>query len=212
MNRYTNLTGKELSELTDEQVKRYIDIEIIYNQIIPMEKPTITKPCEPTVEQTVVAYEFAGMIFESQEDAAKVATMTRFETTYINNMYNYKYLSKSNDFYGVKTVKFYSKENLMVLKDEIEHYNTLTNKYDNDWKEYNDYEKEISSIKNNVWSAINEAKDNIKKVKSMASTYEKYLDLSEGDKDIAWNFLKASLVKQNSSDEFIQQIKDAIDN
>ena len=63
-------------------------------------------------------------------------------------------------------------------------------KYDKEDEAYESYIEKISAIRDEVWSAVAEARRHARAVKVAINTLKHYKDLADGDEKIAENFFR----------------------
>lgn len=198
MKKLEDYTNKELSLLTDEEVTNLIDIECMRAGVplsitpkpILKEVPTIKNP-------TTEIYMVDNYYFMDKEEADSLADLLTSIKSRVTTDYNYnaggsdyKYYKEYNTVTNVKNTLCYSKEeyidlqNVLKLKNDIENYNK---------ESINNYNKSMSErneIVNIVWNAIRNAQDEMRKINEALNIYKKYIELSDGNEEIAQNFFK----------------------
>ena len=198
MKKLENYTNKELSILTDEEITNLIDIECmsagvplsIASKPILKEVPEINNP-------TTEIYVVDNYNFTDKEEASKLADLLTSAKSRVTTDYNYnaggsncKYYKEYTPTINVKNVFCYSKEeyndlqNVLKLKNDIENYNKES--IDN----YNESMSERNEIVNTVWDAIRNAQNEMRKINEALNIYKKYIELSDGNEEIAQNFFK----------------------
>ncbi len=191
LKRFTSLSPKELSELTDEQVDNYIDLEIAFSGIKMLNPPVYKDISKFDIEKSVEAYSCRGKIFKKEEDAVTFSKMEVVEESYDYNIDSaYKWLKSENQYsdVGVKTLKYYNKEDVTSIGVTLKK-NKNTEQNNSDLKyEWNDYQKEISDIKTEIYDAISDAKKYYSDLDKAKEDYDRYLRLSGDDVKIAKNF------------------------
>jgi hypothetical protein len=207
MKRYYDLSKQELNDLSNEDIQRYIDIEIAYAGIIPVRNPEQPAIFKPSIEPKEVAYEVHGNLFKNADDAMTFSKMDKLSAEYNWSKAgsDYKWLEPKTDYDGgVKTVKFYKKEDIASIVEELTASRKAKELYDADLKEYNKYCEKISTIQTSIIDAIREARYFFSDVKAAKSLYDKYIKLADGNVETATNFIKdAYKDKQEILDELL---------
>lgn len=193
MRRYTDLTKKELAELSQEELDRFIELELAYAGITPVMCPVKPVIKEIALDASEVAYEVFGVLFKNQEDALVVSQMEvlREDYDYYGAGYAYKYL-KLNDNNAVKTEKYYKKEEVLAVKDVLKGNRLLEEEYDKQKKSYDAFLKDTEAIRDSVREAVTAAHTFFQRVAAMKLQYQRYLTLAEGDEKIARNFFDSA--------------------
>lgn len=193
MKRFNDYSKKELAAFLDEEVERLIDIEVAFAGIKPVSNPTLKEESVIDIEPTETAYDVNGLLFMNELDALAVEKFPRFtaEYDYSRTGTEYKWLKPEPDYSnGVRAIKYYTKEQVDKVRDII-----IANKKISEYnkeivKEYNDFRESISSIREDVWGAVYEAKSFLRKLDQASATYQKHLSLADGDTKIAENFFR----------------------
>ena len=193
MRRYTDLTKKELAELSQEELDRFIELELAYAGVTPVMYPVKPMIKEIALDMSEVAYEVFGVLFKNQEDALTVSKMEVFreDYDYYGAGYNYKYL-KLNDNNGVKAEKYYKKEEVLAIKDVLKGNRLLEEEYGKQKKMYDAFLKDTEAIRDSVREAVTAAHTFFQRVAAMKLQYQRYLTLAEGDEKIARNFFDSA--------------------
>lgn len=190
MKRYTDLTKDELADLTDEDLQRYIDIEIAYAGITPVIEPVPVPDFDPGIKPKVKAYEVCGIVVKDIKDAQTIAGMKTYSADYdyYGSGSNYKYLTERYNRDEIKTIYFYEKDDVTRIKaqlkdrkDTVDHYNEMKG----DWDKY---QEKTSSCRSEVMTAYREAVHYQRRVEHGKQQYERYLKLAEGETSIANRF------------------------
>lgn len=198
MKKLEDYTNEELSVLTYPEIENLIDVECM-RAGVPlsiMPKPVL-KEVPEIKEPTTEIYMVDNYYFTDKSEADQLATLlssveSRVTTDYNYNVggSNYKFYKKYDTTTSVKKAYYYSKEeyydllDVLKSKKDIEDYNRdITN-------EYNDAISERRDTVNMVWDAINDAKYEMEKISEALDIYSKYVELSDGDEDIAKKFFR----------------------
>jgi len=191
MKRYTELTQEELVLLKEEDVERFIEIEIASEGIMPVACPEVPSLESEGITRTEVAYEVGGLLFKKEDDAIAVSGMEQFSSTYdyLVGGYDYKWLDPVLE----KTVTkkhFYRQTDVARIKDVLQRNAEKHKIYE---KQKNEYDKFLSStgkIRDAVYAAWRDALDLQQQFNDAKNIFEKYCNLADGDKEIAAGFFK----------------------
>jgi hypothetical protein len=154
--RYYDYTREELANLSQEQIKTLIDIEVAFNGIIPCTEPI--KPSDITVPiaKTVEAYAVHGAYYLSKEDALTVAGLPTYRSNYdYSTGYDYQYLVPNSS--DISTQKFYNEEDIQRYRMQLQAQKKTTAEYEADLKEWKKYSSQTENIYKEVHDAIENA-------------------------------------------------------
>jgi len=190
MQRIDELHHDGLVALTDEQVERFIDIEIANRGIMPVEQPV-----PPSLETVGIvkddkAFEVAGIIVRTREEAEAILKMDvlREEHNYQTG-YEYRWLVPNTDK-EIAEVGFYRQEEVVRLQDALCDIERKNDDYSSRKRQYDKFLEETGSIRNSVWGIVNEARELQAEIDLAQKTYQHHLDLAEGDPKIAGKFFR----------------------
>jgi hypothetical protein len=189
MKRFSEMTPEELVALTDDQVRRLIEIEIAFAAIKPVEVPV-----EPTLEAagitaSVIGYKIGELIYLDEKHARTVAALPGMKEKYAYDIsYKHLWLEPADD--KVEKVAFYRQEDVMRIGAALKENERRRNVYDKQKGDYDTYLRKTTEISSAVWDAVREAKDRIDKIEAGKRAYQKYLGLADGDMVIADKFFK----------------------
>ena len=222
MKRIYELDETELLALSDEDVKKYVDYECALEGV-PMLPPSPgIKPSKDAPAPDAQVYSIAGFLTLDAEHAARILAALEsgklFTESYANNDYGTKFLeSIAGDSYHspkIESRRIHSPEQWDRIKDVQSEFVTKLKA----WEKVNsDYDKALSErkkISDNVWDKINEARDHSYERDSLRREFVRYLELAEGNHQIALNFLKK--VKDLSDfpelvEEFCPQVEEGVE-
>jgi len=215
MKRYNEMTPEELVALTEDQVRRLIDIEVAFAAIKPAEAPQ-----EPTLETegitaSIVGYKVGDMIFALEADAQIVAALPAMKSAYSYNIsYNYCWLERAD--HKVEKVAFYRQDDVLRIARVLEENERKRSAYNREKSDYDTFLRKITNISDGVWSAVGEAKKYQREIEAGKRAYQKYLSLADGDHKVASNFFRDAfkdeeeLVKTVMASEYVDSVQCAL--
>lgn len=211
MKRYEDYTKEELNALTQEQVLKIIDIECAFEGK-PFVPDIPDMPDVPVFKPDKVAYECAGYAFEQIEDAQKLYTTIielnpkRKDTNYSSGQTTYTL--KTDSYYApkVEKIEIYSNEYLLQIKEQKKKSDEAMKRYNLELEEYKKIVDTRADISKMVWKGVNEAQNYFYVQNKRISEFKRYLNLSEGNVEIAWNFITAAYPKIEDDFENIKNI------
>lgn len=187
MKRYTDLTTEELSELTSDEIQRFIDIEVAHAGIQIVSKPLPLEATFPKLESNVTAYSVKGVVVKTMEDAQVIQNLTIYSEKYEWPNYTHKFLKEVTES-DISIKQFYTQEQVKQVATQAEAYKKAEEAYKEANKVYCEYQQQIDSFKTEVMDAISEARNVMYRRQQAQAAYDRYLDLADGSKEIAKKF------------------------
>jgi hypothetical protein len=201
MKRLEDHTDEELVSLSQQQIQDLIDLECAHEGIplLPEmpKKPEIKKP-----EPDLTLYEVPDACFQNQEDANRVIDLMNSLPRMHQEYYGKGYV-KSKELETIRMKKEFSEEARIRTKAQTASANEAENRYEKEKKTYDDIANQRKDVIDKVTEAVNEAFYEFRKISQYKKQYTRYLQLSEGEKDIALNFMRAA---HPGEDEFIDKM------
>lgn len=198
MKRYNELSTHELTQLSNEEIEKYIKIECAYNGVRMLPDPPVA-PEKPLVKQDKTMYEIFHNIFtESMEEAIRIhEVLSSCKLYYIEGSWDTSNLvipeepiSKDSYYYpNMNTIVVFSRDSYEANKEALKEYNEKKSEYEKLKEQYDEIYDEYSKIRKEVLDKINEARKTVDKMAMYSRTYSEYLELAGGIPDIAVNFL-----------------------
>lgn len=198
MKRIYDLTEAELLSLTDEDVMRYIDYECALEGV-PMLPPVPGAcPVKVTPAPDANVFEVAGFLTMDSTHATRILDAFNsgelYKESYPGSDYGTKYLTPmSNDQYSkpkIETKTVHSAEQWDKIKDSHQAFVGEKAAWDKINKTYQEALKGRSSISEDVWQQIRDAREHSYDRERLREEFGRYLVLAEGNKQIALNFLE----------------------
>ncbi len=189
MKRYSDLTHEELIVLKDEDIERYIDIEIAHEGIMPVACPEIPGLADEGIIQSEAAYDVGGLLLKNEEDAIKVSLMGQVRSAYDYNCggYNYMWLDPVLERSVVKKM-FYKQSDVVRIQEVLQKNEAKRKEYQNKKSKYDKFLKETGQIRDAVYSVYHEALRLEEEFKEAEKVLAKYKDLAGGDEKVAMTF------------------------
>lgn len=198
MKRLEDYTNEELSVLTELEIENLIDVECMAEGVPLSITPKPVLKELPKIEDPINAvYKVDDYYFTDKSEADQLATLLSSVTSRVTTDYNYnisgsdyRYYKKYESPVDIKKNFYYSKEeynelmDILKSKKDIEEYNRIAQK---------EYEASVSGRRetvNSVIDAINNAKYEMRKINEAIDIYKKYIELSDGEEEIAKKFFR----------------------
>jgi flagellar hook-basal body complex protein FliE len=189
-------TNEDLSVLTEVEIENLIDVECMKAGVsLSIAPKPVLKEVPEIKEPTTEIFQVDNYYFTDSNESAQLAAVLSSMTSRVSLDYNYNSGSSNNKYYkkyetstDIKKSRAYSKEeyneltDLLKARKDIEDYNREVT------KEYNDSLSGRREVVNEVWDAIRDAQNEMRKINEALNIYKKYVELSDGDEDIAKKF------------------------
>jgi len=215
MKRYNEMTPEELVALTDEQIRRLIEIEVAFAAIKPVEIPI-----EPTLEAAgitagVIGYKIGESVFLDEKDALAVQALPVLKEAYAYNIsYSHRWLEPAE--HKVEKIAFYRQEDVLRIGAALKENEQRRTAYKDQKRQYEAFLEKTTDISNKIWGAVREAKEALDKIEAAKRAYRKYLELADGDHEIAVKFFRDAfkdeeeLIKATLVTEYVENVQIAL--
>jgi hypothetical protein len=199
MNRYWNFSERERSELTGDNVRALLSVEMMEKGVLKVEPPVLME-LQPCDVPTVAAYEVLYHGEYSSDHSSGFAFATAGEADSFIALH--PLLIDTRWEYG--STKFLVPcQEMKIQKIELPNEVAMTNKAvilkankaakEANEKSQSQYHKDMKSVEDatkGVWDDWHECREKAARCKKVADTRAEYVTLSGGDKAIAEEFLK----------------------
>lgn len=187
---YWDLSEKERAALTDEQFKKYCQIELMEAgcAVLP-DKPLdlILPPMEPL--KTKVWFEVGGLLFGSMEDANTVIGMRPYEKEWVSGLGYDKH--KAVPVTSIpKQIVCVDAEEASLRAAELEERRAKEQEHSKQVSEWNKLNQEVKSTLEAIHDDRLTIREKMYRYESIVSSLREYQELAGGDMEIARNFLK----------------------
>jgi len=201
MKRLEGYTNEELRILTQAQIETLVDLECAHEGIpllpeVPVKKE-VNKP-----QPDLTLYLVPSVYFKNKEGANQIIELMNSMPRMGDKYYNYGYVN-IEECVTLSEVKVFSEDAKLRTKSQTEAAKEIENQYESAKKEYDKIAEQRSDIINRINGAVGDAFDEYRKMEKYKKQYARYLQLAEGEKDIALNFMKAA---HPNEDEYIEEI------
>lgn len=214
LKRYVDYSNKELAAMSDSDISKLIDIECMVNGVTPL----VAEPAqierievsEPDVQ--VFHVEAQDCLFTDMEEAKVVADLinnckSRVTTSYDYDIgYEYKYIKRENKLATIDTEFQFSKEVFDQCKGSIMSNKKIDSKNKELVQELRNHNSEFNGLRDSVINAYNSAVFERAKYLNAKKVYMSYLDISDGDEDVAKKFFK-----ETEFSEYLEEIIEDVD-
>jgi hypothetical protein len=215
MKRVSEMNDAELLLLTDEEISKLVDYECALEGVPMLPPAPGPAPVKDAPDADVSVFGIAGIYTMDADHASRILAALNlgqlFSTSYIGSDYNNQYLVPiTKDTYDrpkIETNNIHSPEQWDKIKDAAAQYNLKKAEWDRVAKVYNDALKDRDSITKEVYQFVEEARDrNYEQVRAR-DEFTRYLELADGNKKVAMNFLlKVKTSLEREFPELVQEL------
>lgn len=193
MSYFDGMTDEQISALTDEQVTKTINLACA-EQGIPVFLDDLGGPPKPEVSPDREFFKVGNWIVDTREDASAilgaVLASTRRKTGYDFYRDGQELQAKIDESEEkIETVKLFTPEQFTRHQATIKGHAVRTAA----WKTQNEARTKAaekrSSVCMEVWSVVDEARARIRDAARLESLFLKYVELADGNRDVARKFL-----------------------
>jgi hypothetical protein len=198
MDRIYDLTDKEVLALTDEQVAKYVDYECALKGAPMLPTPAGIKPVANTPAPDITAFKIAGFYTLDAAQAERILDAINsgivYESKYQGSDYSCCYLSPitvdSYYFPKIETAQFHSAEQWDRIKDDRASIASKLKEWEELDNAYSDALNKRADISDDIWEYVGAVRAKAREMDTLRNDFKRYLELAEGNKRIAFNFLK----------------------
>ena len=187
LKRYTDYSNKELSEMTDEEIEKLVDIECMLAGVVSKRIEPIYMKDPDIPEPDANVYKVGDFMFTRLEDAERVKDCVNACESTCRISYDYAYgyengyLVSYSDPVSVDKKSTYTRDTYDRVKDIFVKRDKV--KKDNEYlkKQFNSESESYKEIRDKVENAVYEAIKKQSELETAKIIYERYLNLSNGD-------------------------------
>ena len=202
MKRFNELNEVELLALDDQQVSVLVDYECALEGVPMLPPEPGVKPVQPEIKKDVTVYSLQNTVMVKDitvlNQILKVLEGVQLYTQNYGNPHYTVTEIESNDAYNaprIATNTYPTKEAVDAMKGEFAKFKAEDATYTEKKSEYDEALTKRNEIAEDVYEAIREARTKDYERQRIRSEFARYLELAEGNKRIALNFLeKASAI------------------
>lgn len=216
-------TKDELVALKPEEVERIVYLHLANEGIAIPRKPVEPK-YEKVPEKDKKLFSIAGVMgvfFEKRKTAEEVAQLLKnnfsdlrkIQSEYWNSDRSERVSAWKVDDWSsressvndivVEEKAVYSGDLYLQIKSKLEANKKLKENYDKQKEEFDKAEAAAKDTINMVWDTVRDAQREQEEKDSKLATYKEYLALADGDKDIAWKFMKKAHSVTTEQEDYI---------
>lgn len=207
MKTYWENSEVERMNMKHEEVQSLIDIELMTKGIIKVNPPSFKEIKSLDQFEKVIYYEVSGILFKTMEQASAFVQLNPLKEAYdyYGAGYDFKYAESADN--SIKTVHLFKADDIKINQGVF--------KWNKTAKEYNEaeekkYKKELETMDaatSPVWDDWNEKQATRYKCDRINETYQDYLKMTEGNEQLARDFL--TKIYSESEIKLAEEVKQA---
>lgn len=203
MKRYTEMSDKELVSLSDEQIRKLVDIELMHDgaQLAPDpgERP------EFRLEKRWKGFETCGIIFTTREQAEAFLRLEPMTSDYdYKTGYDYRFVIPHRGA-EIRPVEYHLRDDIAAHVRDLVALKEAQTLYDNAKKAWDKYYELVTCHEKEVRSKVYAAREKARQLKAHIEVWKKYLELADNDAVTAERFFL-----QNYNRATFQEVQDAL--
>jgi len=213
MKKIGELTEQEILKLSDADVDKMVKLEMAEQGI-----KILSEPKEPTYnkepDKAIRGYKPVGCEFylkdaTAAEKISKIIGDNKdkiYRSEYYDNAYTKKLL-KQGDYYSYGTITedlFYKETELRDYDEAINKNKEIKEKYNTLLKEYNSSFEHSKRIRSDIWEQVLVVREKYEHLEELTARYREYLEIAEGNKEIAMKFLKKAYSPSGEEELYVE--------
>jgi hypothetical protein len=192
---FSDKSAEDISAMTDADITRVIDLACA-NAGVPIFLE-VSPPALPVAEKDIQLYK-VGYYIVGKDDADKLLSVLNSCRRYAAE-YNWQDSTADLTCKEVtdreekaEPVSFYSLETYLKHKSSLETQRRQQKLFDDSKEIATKAMQDRSKLASNVWQEVENARDQIRRRSQLLERFDKYVDLADGNRSIAWKFLQAA--------------------
>lgn len=191
---FFDLNDTQISKLDQKSIERYIDYECAVEGIPLLPEKPVPPPNLPEHEPDATTFTLPQITVATQQEAnriiALVAELKLVRTNYLGRGYDTHYISGEERMPQLDIKRVFSKEMFDDIGDKLEEQKDLQSEYNRKKNEYDSADRNRRDILKRVNETLKEVKERFAKKDYLRLEWARYIDLAEGNAEIAYNFMK----------------------
>ena len=192
---FDDLTDLEKLALTDEEIERFVDIELMKAGLVRPKPPTLKEVVTPELPEGRTYWTVDGLLFDTPEHADTVLKLIVGKKEYCWKITGVSNIAKP--FNGaIEGVSLLTEEDLSPFAAQLESAKAAKDYNETESKHYNEAIKGTQSAFEYIYDNLNTLRRRDNELNEIASTLDRYTELC-GDRATAHKFI---LEKHSKSD------------
>ena len=194
---YWELSERKRAALTEEEVKRFSNYELMRQGILrpspPPKIPDFTVVDVPMEDRFAVG----DVLFRTQEEALAFLALNPEKRDYDHRMgYSYQYYAKPLAE-AIQRVSVYNAESLLAKKAELAEINAKQEEIERQREAYDKASKAVAKATGELWQDYWGCVALARRHKKVIDTLQDYIKMTNGDEEIARTFLEKAFSEQD---------------
>lgn len=185
--KFEELSDEIKASMTSERLLKQIDIELMKQGIREVDDPgKFDLEMQEMTKETW--YVVGGRYFKTQKQATQFLSLNPHKDGYEWRIGSeIRYTEQIDKQITIESM--YTKQEVQEKGQKLIEYNKEWAAWDSKKRKYENYVSSRNSVADKIWSAYEKAKTIIEDKASIIKTMEKYVELTGGDRDLAYTFL-----------------------
>jgi hypothetical protein len=185
--KFEEMSDEIKASMTDEQMRRQIDVELMEGNITKVEYPGTFDLEMPSLEETNY-YTVGEIYFKTQKQAEQFMKLSPMKSNYEWRIGSeIRFVEEIDD--SIRIESLYDKTEIQDKGPELIEWNKKHEEHNTKKRRYENYVSARNAIYDKIWSAHEKAKEIINERNKIEQTYEEYKTLTNGDEELAYTFL-----------------------
>lgn len=196
MNRITDLTKVQIAQLSEDDLKQYLQVELMHEGIVvppPLPAPPEKKDIPKTVEVFHIKGDW-GVICTLPTAELAQAVLSASNGAFLNERYIYevgydKKFGEGTDKCSIVPEMFYAEHELRNAAKELIAYASAKKAYEDDRRAHEKAMERYNQTASRIRSIHYEATDAAQDASAIHRTFKDYVKMTNGDQAMALTFL-----------------------
>lgn len=210
----------ELLKITPEETEKVIKFMLAEKgiKLLNEPKPFVQKKYSEPDRKAYQISSIEDIIFDNKETAEEIAKILRnsFSTLKVLerhfalgfDVYTLKkleehYTHNKREDLVVKEIRVYSKELFKEVRQILIDNQAKKEQYEKEAKEYGEWVQTTKEVSIIVWNKIDEERSKQQEKENKLAKFEEYVELANGDRNVAWKFMKKAYTVSQEEEDFI---------
>lgn len=197
MNRFWDLTEKQMANLTRDQVEQFVDVELMEAGLLRV-APLVLDEVPPVPEPTGTCFRIRrgpwsklDAAFSSIEDARKFLALRPLivEPAYLPKGCDHVDVVKDFGEPEIYEAPCFTEGEFARCKEQIDSAKEIAKRNEKAVADHEKATRAQNTATERMWNAWREASDQARQLQGVIDTFEKYKKIADGDETIAARFL-----------------------
>lgn len=185
--RYWDLTEKQRSELSYEEIEKFLPYEYMESGVVNPVPPVLEQVPEMPIDKTEKWYKVGDILFAEVEEALQFLQLEPHKSTYDYRVgYKYDYAEKIDA--EPTAVMLFDREEIRVYADSLKKIKDIKEKNEQLENEYTKEKAKSDKVRDNLISDWRNCQAKAEQINKINKAYNEYIDMA-GSRELALFFL-----------------------